>query len=157
MREETPQIAEHAFGTKCEQRAVVKDPEFAIMLGLRRYGWMTYEQCRIRVFSWNSDYANEPSPKHRYAVLNAIFELEELGLVEVVVSNESLVLTEFCKYHGILQVHLLEKRLTKRYEHAENKGVDTDETEKAKLHDNSNIADAFAPKYKVPVKKKIAL
>lgn len=135
MREETPQIAEHAFGTKCEQRAVVKDPEFAIMLGLRRYGWMTYEQCRIRVFSWNADYANEPSPKHRYAVLNAIFELEELGLVEVLVSNENLVLGEFCKHHGILQVRLLEKRLTKRYEQTENKGVDSD--------DKTDNADRF--------------
>lgn len=126
MREDSPQIAEHAFGHKCEQKAVVKDPEFAILLGLRHYGWMTYEQCSIRVFSWNLDYSNEPSPKHRYAVLNAIFELEALGLVEVSVSKENLVMREFCKDHGIIEVRLNEKRITRRTEYTKNKGSDND-------------------------------
>lgn len=120
MHEQLPQIAEHAFGYSVKTQVIVDNPKHAVLLGLRRFGWMTFDQCKIRIFSWSMEYANNPAPCHRTIVADTLFELEELGLVRVVISPVNTVVRENGSDHGILEVWDTNHRITKRYEHCKN-------------------------------------
>ena len=118
MREEVPQIAEHAFGYYAKTQVVVDNPAHAVMLGLRRFGWMTFNQCAIRIFSWSAEYTKDHAACHGTLVKDTLLELEELGLVRLVYWPLKEGQTE----QLIKEVRDANERITKRYEHTENDG-----------------------------------
>lgn len=121
MREEVPQIAEHAFGYGVKAQVTVENPQYAILLGLRSLGWMTYEQCCIRVFSWSNDQLSIASDANKRLVWETLLEMEEVGLVNL-------------KKHGtwhfpdgheepwISEIHAAIPRFTRRYHQRINEG-----------------------------------
>lgn len=127
MHEEAPQIAEHAFGYSVPNQDVFcENPEYAIMLGLRRYGWLTYDQCKIRVFSWSMENANNSTDCNARLVIDTLLELEELGLVELklvaTVIDKRKKPDQESKTFGVLEVRDANFRFTRRYESCNNKG-----------------------------------
>ena len=120
MHEDIPQIAEHAFGYSTKAQVVVDNPIYAVMLGLQRYGWMTFDQCKLRIFSWSKEYANNPAPCHKTLVQDTLKEMKELGLItiEVIAENEvTATTTQF-----ISKIYDANPRITKRYNHCKNDG-----------------------------------
>lgn len=83
MREDVPQIAEHAFGYGLKTATTVSNPQYAILLGLRSLGWLTYEQCQIRVFGWSREQISQATPQTLQIVSQTLLEMEELGLVHL--------------------------------------------------------------------------
>lgn len=130
MREEVPQIAEHAFGYHAKTQVTTGNPAYAVMLGLRRFGWMNYNQCKLRIFSWSAEYANDPAPCHTELVVKELLDLEELGLVELVlvatvVDRRPVALNKLDKQSqtfGVLEVRDANFRFTKRYNLTNNTG-----------------------------------
>lgn len=128
MREEMPQIAEHSFGHHAKIQTTVDNPAFAVILALRRFGWMNYDQCKLRIFSWSAEYANDPAPCHQRLVIDTLLELEQLGLVKLklvatVVDRRSLAkLDKQSQTFGVLEVQDANFRFTHRYNRTINTG-----------------------------------
>lgn len=123
MREEVPQIAEHAFGYSVKSQVTVANPEYAILCGLRSLGWLTYEQCCIRVFSWSMDQLAIASEANRKVVWSTLEELEETGIVTL----KRLGTWHFPDGHTepwISEVHMAIPRFTRRYHQRTNDGKD---------------------------------
>lgn len=130
MREEMPQIAEHAFGYHAKPQVTTGNPAYAVMLGLRRFGVMSYDQCKLRIFSWSTEYANNPAPCHTELAIKELLDLEELGLVELilvttVVDRRPIALNKLDKQSqtfGVLEVRDANFRFTRRYNRTQNTG-----------------------------------
>lgn len=130
MREELPQIAEHSFGYHAKTQTIVDNPAFAVMLGIRRFGWMNYDQCKLRIFSWSAEYANDPAPCHQQLVIDTLLEMEDLelvtlNLVATVVDRRPVALAKLDKQSqtfGVLEVRDANFRFTRRYNRTQNTG-----------------------------------
>ena len=83
LQEQPPSVAEHAFGNSVKRQVVVENPQYAILLGLRHLGWLTFKQCEIRVFSWSYENVIANSPVHRDLTRQTLIEMEEIGLVKL--------------------------------------------------------------------------
>lgn len=127
MRQELPQqVAEHSFGYSVKPQVVTDNPAWAILLGLRSLGWLTFKQCELRVFSWSLENTIANSPVHKTATLDAIVELAELGLVTYECIGTTFHPDGTQEPFGITVVREANPRLTHRYDLRQNRG-DCDE------------------------------
>ncbi len=113
MREEVPQIAE-GYGYKCA--TTVSNPQYAILLGLRSLGWLTYEQCHIRVFGWSREQITQATPQTAKITQQTLLEMEELGLVRLELADTQAVKPR------ILKVFDATGRITRRENSRINEG-----------------------------------
>lgn len=120
------QVAEHSFGYSVKAQVVTDNPAWAIILGLRSLGWLTYKQCELRVFGWSLENAIANSPVHKRTTLEAILELAELGLVTYECIGTIFHPDGTQEPFGIKTVREANSRLTRRYDLRVNKG-DCDE------------------------------
>jgi len=130
LREELPQIAEHSFGYHAKTQTTVDNPSYAVMLGIRRFSWMNYDQAKLRIFSWSAEYANDPAPCHSQLVIDTLLEMEELELITLVlvatvVDRRPVALNKLDKQSqnfGVLEIRDANFRFTKRYNRTNNTG-----------------------------------
>ena len=117
MRDEVPQIAE---GYSYKVSTTVSNPQYAILLGLRSLGWLTYEQCQIRVFGWSREQISQATPQTAKIVYQTLLDMEELGLVSLKRAEETVPSRK--SEPRILEVHDATGRITRRENSRINEG-----------------------------------
>lgn len=121
MREDVPQVAEHILKHGFKMTTTTSNPQYAVLLGLRSLGWMTFEQCQIRIFGWSRDQIAEASPQTLQIVSRTLLDMEEIGLVRL----ERLGQWHFPDGHSepwIAKVHEARGRFTRRENSRINEG-----------------------------------